>query len=216
MMKVCSKCGVNKSLEDYHSDKSNKNGKRNICKNCIKIIKQVPKKAAFRCENCDTEIITTKASLQRKKTNFCRNCYSKCTQGGIKRPQFTKENSARWNGGEYISSDGYKMVKCENEFHPSGRQKYKREHILVIEKIIGRELKTQRGHMGEQVHHIDGDKLNNSPDNLLLCKDTREHKQVDCQLHELAFELVRLGVITFDFNTKIYVIEKDKINGSTI
>ena len=66
------------------------------------------------------------------------------------------------------------------------RQQYKREHVLVCEKFIGRELKTQRGCMGEQVHHIDGDKMNNEIDNLLLCPDTRYHKLIDCQLHKLA------------------------------
>jgi hypothetical protein len=113
----------------------------------------------------------------------------------------------RWKGGEYTSSDGYKMIKCENEFDPSGRQKYKREHVLVCEKFIGRELKTQRGCMGEQVHHIDGDKMNNEIDNLLLCPDTRYHKLIDCQLHKLAFELVRLGFIKFDYDAKKYYID---------
>lgn len=212
MMKACSKCKIFKPLEDYHRDKYSKDGKKYYCKVCCNSKKQIRKKIAFVCESCNESYEVSKYTVKRKKTNLCRKCYSKKVLTGIKRPHMCRENSAVWNGGVYISTDGYKMVKCENEFHPSGRQKYKREHVLIVEKIIGRELKTQRGHMGEQVHHIDGNKLNNSPNNLLLCKDTREHKQIDCQLHELAFELVRLGIITFNFDSKTYSIEKDKLD----
>tara|TARA_R110001592_G_scaffold39158_1_gene129033 strand:+ start:145 stop:816 length:672 start_codon:yes stop_codon:yes gene_type:complete len=34
MTKVCTKCGVEKGLDDYHKDKSHKDGRRTVCKVC--------------------------------------------------------------------------------------------------------------------------------------------------------------------------------------
>lgn len=47
---------------------------------------------------------------------------------------------------------------------------YAYEHRLVAEKILGRKLKK-----GEQVHHKDENKKNNSPSNLEVCTH-KEHK----------------------------------------
>jgi len=44
-------------------------------------------------------------------------------------------------------------------------------HILIAEKKLGRELKE-----GEVVHHIDGNKLNNDPDNLMVFISDADHK----------------------------------------
>ena len=101
-MKTCSKCGLTKSLKDYHSDKHNKDGKRYSCKACCKLKKQIRKKITFICESCNESYEVDKYTIKRKKTNFCKKCHSKCVQGGIKRPQLSRENSPRWNGGEYI------------------------------------------------------------------------------------------------------------------
>jgi len=139
---------------------------------------------------------------KKRKTNFCLNCVAKKTQTGIRKPR---------GDTSYISSDGYKMIKCHGEYDNSGRTKYKRAHVLVMENYIGRKLKTQQGNNGEQIHHIDGNKLNNKIYNLLLCKDTKHHKDVDCQLHKLAFELVRNNIITFDKETEEYKIKWDSL-----
>ena len=56
----------------------------------------------------------------------------------------------------YISSEGY-LVNCEDRNH-----KYL-VHRRVMEEKLGRKLKSS-----EIVHHIDGNKLNNDPDNLML------------------------------------------------
>jgi hypothetical protein len=166
------------------------------------------KRITYLCAICYQPQVTTEWRFKRKKTPFCKNCVTIGTQKGIKKPQCSGENSGRWGGGEYISSDGYKMVKAEGQFHASGRQKYKREHVAIYEKHLGRELKTTQGYNGEQIHHIDGNKLNNDLDNLLLCANLAEHQLIHAQLEEIAYKLVREGKIIFDKETKKYKLNE--------
>jgi transcriptional regulator of aromatic amino acid metabolism len=62
-----------------------------------------------------------------------------------------------WNGGKTIEQ-GYVKISS-NAICP----KRKREHQIVMENYIGRELKED-----EVVHHIDGNKQNNNINNLAL------------------------------------------------
>ena len=43
---------------------------------------------------------------------------------------------------------------------------YVRDHVAVVERIIGKKLPK-----GAIVHHWDGDRLNNTPSNLVVCPD---------------------------------------------
>lgn len=76
----------------------------------------------------------------------------------------------QWKGGSTINRDGYREIYCPN--HPNRRKHtpYILEHRLVMEKMIGRYLLPN-----EVVHHKDGNKLNNAPENLQLFSENREH-----------------------------------------
>ena len=70
--------------------------------------------------------------------------------------------SHTWKGGRRITAQGYVEVFRPN--HPRARGNgYVFEHILVAERKLGRRLRP-----GEVVHHIDGNKQNNDPDNLAV------------------------------------------------
>lgn len=203
-MKICSKCKREKDLTEFGKDSHAKDGLRYSCKECHNQSQRnkIRKKVEFTCESCGDTKEVDYYTNQRRKYNFCLNCVSKKTQIGVRKPR---------GDSSYISSDGYKLIKCDGDYDSSGRTRYRREHVLVMENNIGRKLNTSRGGNGEQVHHIDGDKLNNKIDNLLLCKNTKHHKDVDCQLHELAFELVRKKIITFNKETEEYEIQWDSL-----
>lgn len=65
-----------------------------------------------------------------------------------------------WKGGRIIDSDGYVKVYCpEDPRAQNGR--YMREHVLVMEAYLGRRLRK-----GENVHHINGVRTDNRPENL--------------------------------------------------
>lgn len=80
------------------------------------------------------------------------------------------EGHPDWKGGRNIDKDGYVLVYCPN--HPSSQngKKYVREHRLVMEQVLGRYLLPT-----EVVHHVNGCKTDNRPENLEVFQSNGEH-----------------------------------------
>lgn len=84
---------------------------------------------------------------------------------GKKRFKSWGENHPLWKGGFWINENGYKVL--ENQKDTNGKKVY--EHRLMMEKHLGRRLKKE-----ELIHHINGNKLDNRIENLMLT-NRREH-----------------------------------------
>ena len=100
----------------------------------------------------------------------------------------------------------------------SGWTKYRKEHLVVMEAKLGRDLAS-----GEIVHHIDNNKENNSIKNLHLYESQAEHRRahvsiraaaavVMCSDHPVSvvksWKLFVEGRIEFDLSTGLYVALK--------
>lgn len=77
--------------------------------------------------------------------------------------------NGRWKGGRIVDEDGYILIKSHGHPH-ADRHNYVREHRLVVEEKLGRYLDPR-----EVVHHIDGNRQNNYPDNLEVFGTNGEH-----------------------------------------
>ena len=68
-----------------------------------------------------------------------------------------------------MSGKGYKLIHLPN--HPRANNKgWVYEHYVVAEQKLGRYLQDK-----ETVHHIDGNKTNNDPDNLIVFATSADH-----------------------------------------
>jgi len=59
----------------------------------------------------------------------------------------------------------------------------------------------------ERVHHVNGDKTDNGYNNLYVCRDDAHHRNVHNQLERIAMELVKCGLIQFDFDEGSYQLD---------
>lgn len=120
------------------------------------------------CELCKHPYRVAAKEL-RKGRRFCGHSCASRGKKYIKRNQ-SGENNPNWKGGRTSHSKGY--VYRYMPFHHRAHNGYVLEHILIMEEKIGRCLMD-----GEVVHHKDGVKSNNSPDNLGLFESTGSHTE---------------------------------------
>lgn len=106
------------------------------------------------CENCGALIVITS---KHKNKRFCNNaCASEYRRKSLRIPTTQK--------------NGYKRV-----WFSDGSSEL--EHRYLMEKLLGRKLTKD-----EVVHHIDGDRSNNSIDNLMLMtrgEHSRLHRNLE-------------------------------------
>ena len=134
-------------------------GKINPCRMKAKVVK---------CEWCEEEFVQSPLKRQDKKP--VKHCSRSC---GIrhalsKDPHFflaDKEHSNNWKGGRIIRR-GYVWVWSPEDarrMRPETKKLYVLEHRLVMGKILSRYLLPT-----EQVHHKNGIRDDNRPENLEL------------------------------------------------
>lgn len=86
----------------------------------------------------------------------------------FKKGQFAGEKHPFWKGGKTLSGNGYILVYAPG--HPRAYRSRVYEHIIVIEKFLGRFLRT-----GEVVHHLNGVKADNRLENLIILENDKKH-----------------------------------------
>jgi len=165
----------------------------------------------YKCDFCGDECHTGKYNLDLEVKHRCKRCANRAT-GKLKRGKPSKkkgrtfinlqrENSINWKGGRYINKAGYVMIliKSGSTDRKSGWENYRPEHIILSEAILGRRLKKT-----ECVHHIDGNRQNNNPENLIVIKSHKHHRNAHMSLQRIGYMLYKMGKITFNRKTGNY------------
>lgn len=70
---------------------------------------------------------------------------------------------------------------------------------LVMERMLDRPIRK-----GEIVHHINGVRDDNRPENLFLCSDHRQHIEIEKSLLTCFRELLKAGQARFNWSTLKY------------
>lgn len=112
---------------------------------------------------------TRRKISQNHKAKGVRPSIEACIKGILN--QGTGADHPSWKGGITLAN-GRKCIYRPG--HPRAhRSGYVYEHILVAEEALGRPILPT-----EVVHHIDRDKANNAPENLMVLPSQAEHMRL--------------------------------------
>lgn len=129
------------------------------------------------CAMCGKEFYVKPYMLKKRQNHYCsRECYAKARSiffSGENNHQYglRGDKNSSWKHDEKIKKDGYRMVRCIG--HPfSQKDDYIMEHRLVAEKYLLTDENSVvidgKRYLSPDyvVHHKNGNKLDNRPENL--------------------------------------------------
>jgi endogenous inhibitor of DNA gyrase (YacG/DUF329 family) len=156
----CGRCGTEFQRKAWEVEQRKRKGWALYCSvQCRDAVKKGRKgeqrvaRVTLRCEACDTpfEVAPHESGGRR----FCSQRCSNITVGGRNPTPNTR----------VMNSHGYLMVYVPPGERPEGQEKRARhpEHRVVMAKMLGRWPTAS-----ESVHHINGDRTDNRPENLQL------------------------------------------------
>lgn len=96
-------------------------------------------------------------------------------------------------GSRRLDANGYWLIKVRE-----GGGRWDKEHVFVAQGELGRKLR-----LGEHVHHINGVKTDNRPENLHVCTES-EHAKAHGSFAALLPSLIADGSVVFDRETGRY------------
>lgn len=104
-----------------------------------------------------------------------------------------------------INLSGYEKKEwkepCYRYADDSGRYVVRRCHVVIAEKTLGRSL-----YSNEIVHHLDGNYLNNVPDNLVILTKA-QHYRTHYSLQICGAELLKSGLLGFSRERLEYFVK---------
>lgn len=165
----CARCGKVRPIISY-----------DMCNPCA-VRHRYDLRDEIRCPRCE----------QMRKPfvgELCKSCYqtTRYRPGATRRgtPEHSKRlseattgrqvgtKSPKWKGGRMTQKDGYVRVLVKSG-KANESDRYALEHRVVAEQKIGRPL-----HAGEVVHHINGVRDDNRPENLEVLTSVAEHRKL--------------------------------------
>lgn len=140
----------------------------------VRLSRLLTNKESIVCCICGTAFNVKPSSVKRRKccSKMCAAEYRKQIYAGKGNPNYGNrgEKCAAWRGGRRMSNYGY--VLLHKPGHPNARPDgYVFEHRYVMSEYLGRPLLAS-----EDVHHKDGDKTNNSIENLQILSRSEHTK----------------------------------------
>lgn len=148
------------------------------------------------CIRCHS-LISVESYLYGKQT--CRSCGAIGRKTTLLAKQHMREairkqgkDNGNWKGGRVYNKNGYIMVCCPDHPNATLHGHYIVEHRLVMEKYLGRYLKSN-----EIIHHINGIRDDNRIENLFLYTNRSEHRLGHDSVNILMFELLNRKTIIF-------------------
>jgi hypothetical protein len=227
---VCVTCGRSVDVKPA-SIRAGRRYCSTACKAASQRTRPTPGKVEVACLECGTTFLCPKAWAREGRRKFCdRTCRNRhqAALTGEKSPRFgrthtkaSREKMAesrqavsprgpahpQWKGGRMTTGDGYIKVMIDalppeqmalaRAMRPT--QVYILEHRLVMAATLGRPLEAK-----EVVHHKNGIKSDNSPENLTLMDwgpHSRKHRHVERQLASALAEIERLKSLLATYQT---------------
>lgn len=220
----CANCGIDVPI--YH--KKRLTYANIFCSKACEAEFRKSKNLNCECEVCHKKFHRKQSHIDKYEHQYCSiECHKiakKQYMAGENNHQFGLKGNlnSSWKSDEKISTYGYKLIRClEHPFRNSDDMVF--EHRLVAEKYLltdnNKVTIDDIDYLSNEyhVHHLDFDRLNNSPDNLYVI-NKKLHMQFHMLLRKEAKEMNNnIKCKTEDIFTKEELKNKfyNFINGST-